>query len=160
MDKTKTYTETEAERFFAIKFNVLTWGLLEKPDRTSLENELLIDYAHASLAHWRTAGTPLHLQRGLWLLSRVYNVLGRVDSSLSFANRCQEVTLQHKDLMLDFDLAYAFEALARAHALAGKRSEAEKYLTLSREAGDLIRNEEDRMIFLGDLNGGNWHGLK
>jgi hypothetical protein len=39
MKETKTYTEAQAERFFAIEFHGQTWQLLDKPDRTDPENE-------------------------------------------------------------------------------------------------------------------------
>jgi len=32
-------------------------------------------------------------------------------------------------------------------------------LELAREAGTRITNAEDRQIFEGDLNGGNWYGF-
>jgi hypothetical protein len=62
--------------------------------------------------------------------------------------------------MKDFDLAYAYEAVARANALAGNRDEAARYLQLARESGQAIGDAEDKSTFLGDLNGGNWHGFQ
>lgn len=70
------------------------------------------------------------------------------------------MTLSKADLMKDFDWAYAYEGIARANALARNRDEALKYIRLAQERGQAIRNDEDRSIFLGDFNGGNWHGLK
>jgi len=159
MDQSKAYTEAEAERLFAIRFHGKTWDLLDKPDRTPADDALMVDYVHASLAHWRAAGTPLNEQRGLWFLSRVYSVLGQAQTALYYADRCQELTLAHPELMQDFDIAFAFEALARAHALAGNLVEAEKYLLLARQAGDAIQEEEDRKVFKDSLDGGEWHGL-
>jgi hypothetical protein len=89
----------------------------------------------------------------------VYNVLGQINSSLHYALRCQELTNQHKELMEDFDIAFAFEALVRAHALTGNKPEAHKNLTLAETAGNAIHDDEDRKIFQADLNSGNWHGL-
>lgn len=160
MSEEKTYTESQAERFFAIDFHGKTWKLLEKTNRTASDDELLLDYVHASLAHWRVAGTPLNLQRGLWFLSRVYNVLGQTSSSLYYAGRCQEVTIQHKELMEDFDSAFAYEALARANAQAGNKAIAQEYYNLAESAGNAIHDDEDRKIFQSDLTGGNWFGLK
>ena len=51
MPEEKTFTESEAQLFFAKGFNGKTWELLDKGERTHEENELLVDYAHASLAH-------------------------------------------------------------------------------------------------------------
>ena len=57
--------------------------------------------------------------------------------------------------MAPFDLAYACEAIA----LAGDEHEATRYLELAREAGTRITNPEERQIFEGDLNSGNWYGI-
>lgn len=45
-------------------------------------------------------------------------------------------------------------------ALVGNREEALKYIQLADEASKVIQNEEDESIFLGDFNGGDWHGLR
>ena len=150
--KPKTFTETEAERFFAAQYFNQTWGLLDKPDRTPDETETLIDYAHASLAHWRKAGTPLHHQRGEWMLSRVYWALGQAEVSLAHARRCKQLTDENLELMQDFDLAFAWECLARAHALAGNQKEAEECRKQAEKAGKAIQDEEDRKIFDSDLS--------
>ena len=64
MSEEKTYTEAEAHRFFAIGLNGKTWELLEKPDRTPQEGEVMIHAAHASCYHWLRAGSGLNHQRG------------------------------------------------------------------------------------------------
>lgn len=160
MDEPKTYTEAEAERLFAVNYFNKCWELLDKPSRTTEENGLLIDYAHTSLTHWRVAGTPLNLQRGEWMLSRVNCVLGHAEPALEHARRCRQLTDQHPDLMQDFDLAFAWECLARAHALAGHKDEVDKLCSKAKEAGQRIKDEQDRKIFEADFNGGDWYGLK
>ena len=57
MSEEKTYTESEAQRFFAVRYNGTTWDLLEKPDRTKADDELMVHTAHASCCHWLAAGT-------------------------------------------------------------------------------------------------------
>jgi hypothetical protein len=57
------------------------------------------------------------------------------------------MTGEHSDSMADFDVAYTYEGVARANALAGNRDEALKYLQLADEAGQSIENEEDKQIF-------------
>ena len=74
--------------------------------------------------------------------------------------RCLELTNEYAGLMKDFDTAYACEVVARANALAGNRAEALKYMQLAEESGRVISDDEDKNIFLGDFNGGNWHGLR
>jgi hypothetical protein len=160
MSEEKRYTESEAHYLFAVDFHSRTWNMLDQPIRTREENERMRDYAHASLAHWRVAGTALHSERGEWMLARVYAVLGEVELSLQHARRCQELLETFKQEMEDFDFAFAPEALARAHALAGNKQEAQKYIALAQKAGEAIREEDEREIFFQEFNGGNWNGMK
>jgi len=80
--------------------------------------------------------------------------------SLLQAARCLALTDQLADLMQDFDRAYAYEAVARANVLAGNREQALAYLQRAREHGEAIGDGQSKAIFLGDLEGGNWHGLR
>jgi len=160
MSEEKRFTEAEAQLYFAKGFNGKAWELLDKQARTQEEDELLVDYAHASLAHWRAAGTGVHLQRGMWMLARVNTVLGNAQIAAKYAARCLDLTEQHKNLLSDFDFAFAFECMARAQALAGDKAEAQKYIALADKAGATIKDEEDRQIFLDDFNGGNWYGVR
>lgn len=156
----KTFTLAEAHKHFAIKTNGEAWHLLEKPDRDSSENELLIHLAHTSYYHWLQVGNELHHQRAEWLLSHVYAEVDMADLALKHAVHCQQLTDEFKELMQDFDLAYAHEAMARAYACSGNLQEALYYRQKAEAAGQAIAGEKDRKIFLLDLNSGNWYGLK
>jgi len=156
----KRYTESEAHYLFATDFHTRTWNLLDKPTRTRDEDERMLDYAHASLAHWRVTGTAVKHERGEWMLARVYAVLGEVEPALRHAQRCMELLEAHKQEMEDFDFAFAPEALARAHAIAGNTAYALKYIDQAQKAGEAIRQEDDRSIFFQEFNGGNWNGVK
>ena len=160
MNKEKAYTEQEAHRHFATNFNGQVWSLLEKTDRIQADDELMLLSALASCRHWREVGTGVHHQRAEWMIARVYSELGVGEAALRHARRCQELTEQHADLLEDFDQAYAYEALARASTVAGNQAEALKYLGLAEEAGQAIADEESKKLFVGDLNGGDWHGLR
>lgn len=160
MDEGKTHTLAEAHQHFAKTLNGKVWELLQKPERSKSEDELMIYAAHASCYHWLNAGTGLHHQRAEWLIAHVYTELGIADSALRHASRCLALTNEFADSMKDFDWAYAYEGVARANALAGNRGEALKYMQRAEETGQAISNDEDKSIFLGDLNGGNWHGLR
>ena len=59
-----------------------------------------------------------------------------------------------------FDVAYAYEALARAHAASGNKEECKNFLQKAREAGNLIAGKEDKNIFDVDLESGPWFGCK
>ena len=54
-------------------------------------------------------------------------------------------------MMEDFDRAYAYECVARSNAAAGDRGEASKYIKLADEAGQAIKDGQDKQIFLGDF---------
>jgi hypothetical protein len=126
-----------------------TWTLLEQPDRTPREDDLMVHAAHASRFHWETVGEPVNHARGEWQVSRVYAVLGRAEPALHHARRCLELCEQHG--IGDFDLAYAYEALARALGVAGEREEAGRFAALARETGERIAEEDDRDHLLEDL---------
>ena len=106
----------------------------------------MLHAAHASRFHWGEAEEcgPENLARGEWQVSRVYTVLGRVEPAIWHARRCLEHCEQNG--IGDCDLAYAYEALARAHALAGD-GEAEEWKSKARAAGDAIADPEDREHF-------------
>ncbi|MEW6718144.1 MAG: hypothetical protein AB1345_11665 [Chloroflexota bacterium] len=160
MNEAKTYTLEEAHEHFAKMLNGKVWGLLQKPERSKSEDERMIYAVYASGYHWLEAGTGLHHQRAEWLIAHVCTELSLADSALRHTSRCLELTNEFPDLMKDFDWAYAYEGIARANALAGNRNEALKYIQLAEERGQAIHNDEDKNIFLGDFNGGNWYGLK
>ena len=51
----------------------------------------------------------------------------------------------------DWDLPFAYEALARAEAIGGDPAESVRYETLAREAGEKIADDEDRDHLLSEL---------
>ncbi|HEY2075255.1 MAG TPA: hypothetical protein VGH53_02860 [Streptosporangiaceae bacterium] len=126
-----------------------TWTLLEKPDRTPDDDARMIHMAHASAYHWLQVGTPLNFGRSHWLCSRVYSVLGRPEPALYHAQLAHDICAEHG--IGDFDLAYAFEALARAHAMAGNRGESDAWRDRARAATADVAEAEDRELLLSDL---------
>jgi hypothetical protein len=127
-----------------------TWTLLEKPDRTERETDLMVHAAHASRFMWEDIGEPVNHARGEWQIARVYAVADRPEPALHHARRCLEIVEEHG--VGDFDLACAYEALARAHATAGEREQAARYETLGREAAARIADADDRELVVSDLD--------
>jgi len=84
----------------------------------------------------------VNFARGEWQVSRVYAVLGRAEPALHHARRCLALCGEHG--IGGFDLAFAHEALARAHALAGDAAAARRELEQAREAGRAIAGQDDR----------------
>lgn len=159
MSSEERYTLEEAHKEFAKRTNGQVWKLLEKTDRTPAEDEEMEYAALASLYHWLRAGTQVHHQRGEWLIAHVCTVLGEAESAMKHANRCLELTEAYKNQMEDFDIAYAYEGMARANALSRNRDVAEKFLGMAQSAGEEISDAESKKIFMGDLNSGAWYGI-
>jgi hypothetical protein len=122
------------------------WRLMESRE----DDDRMLHAAHASRYHWGEAeeSAPENLARGEWQVSRVYTVLGRPEPAIWHARRC----LEHceRNGIGDWDLAYAYEALARAHALAGN-GDAVEWKAKARAAGDEIADPEDREHFDEDF---------
>ena len=139
-----------------IEMNIQTWNLLGNEDRNEQDAERMLNFAHASLDHWRKFHKyePVNEQRGQWMLSHVYAVLGKGKEALSFAEETSRLT-KEQDLK-DFDLAYSYEALARANAASGNKKEYAKWLEKAQKAGALISGEEDKKYFIADLESAPW----
>ncbi|MHA2183057.1 MAG: hypothetical protein ACXAAH_16690 [Promethearchaeota archaeon] len=140
-----------------------TWDFLDMKDRSPEEIQNMIHTVHASRYHWgilvsEGKGTALNLQRGDWILSRVYSVLGSGEPALFYATSCLELT--EKNDIGDFDLAFAYEAMARASAALKNEEDFNKFFKLAKDAGEKIKKKDDRDYFFDELNGGKWFGLK
>jgi len=160
MEKQKTYTLNDAHLHFARAANGEIWALLEKPVRTRDEDAHLLAAAFASYYHWSFAGREVHLQRAEYMIARAFLALGNPREAMLHAARCLEMTRNYPDQMADFDLAYAQEMMARAHAAIGQLELARKFKDAAQMAGEQIQNQEDREIFFADLADGNWYGLQ
>lgn len=129
------------------------WTLIEKSDRSAAETDEMIHAAHASRYHWSLAGTTANLGRGEWQCARVYSVLGRAEPALWHARRCLELSQAATEAgeAESWDLPAAFEAMARAHAVAGDRAAALEWRDRARETVAAIPEAEDREPIEGDL---------
>ena len=139
----------EVHREFAVQCFNGAWDLLEKSDRTKDEDAQMIHMAHASRYHWGQIGTPLEFARSDWQISRVYAVLGFGVMAFRYAKRCLDLCEEYG--FGDFDLAFAYEALARASAISGDIAKGYGYLSLAEEAGKAIEKEDDREYFFNEL---------
>jgi hypothetical protein len=127
-----------------------TWTLLGLPSRTIAQDDEMIHTAHASRFHWGEVGLAVNLGRGEWLCSRVYAVLGRAEPALHHARRCVELT-EANPVREDWDLAAAYEAVARAELVAGDRPAAAGWQARARAALAEIADAEDRAHIEADL---------
>jgi hypothetical protein len=140
------------ERQLAVELYNSSWTLLEKAHRTPEEDDALVHQVHASMYHWLQAPEcePKNRARGEWLCSRAYAVLGRAEPALHHARRCLEICEQHADNVEDWDLAFAYEALARASRVAGDEDDARRFEQRGRELVEQIADPEEKDLALKD----------
>lgn len=146
---TRVSLEPELRRKLAAELFNYAWTLLEKPDRTEAETEVMINAAHASRLFWDEIGEPVNHARGEWQISRAYAVAGRPEAALHHALRCLAICEEHG--IGDFDLAYAYEGLARAYAVAGDRAAAALWAHQATDSVARVAELEDRTLLLKDL---------
>ncbi len=140
----------EQERKLGVAYFNSVWKLMEKEDRTTEDDDLMLHMAHASRYHWGQVGKPEHVARGEWQVSRVYAVLRRSEPCLHHAQRVLDICLANG--IADWDLAFAYEALARGHAIAGDAEAARAMTERALQAVENVADDEDRKIVLADLD--------
>jgi hypothetical protein len=146
-----TIQPSDPHRDFGVELFNHVWTLLEKTERSPADEDEMIHAAHAARFHWSKAEScrPENLARGEWQVSRVYAVLGRAEPADYHAQRCLEICREHN--LRDFDLAYAYEAQARAAHVAHDNVHAAEHTEQARAAAADIADDEDRRQFLDDL---------
>jgi len=148
---TRALPDEETERRLAADCFNRTWTLMEMEARSAAEDDEMIHCAHASAYHWAQVGTAVNRARGEWQCSRVYALLGRAEPALAHARRCLELVEANPAETESWDLPAAYEALARAHSVAGDSGEAARHVALGREALAAVEDEEDRAHIAADL---------
>lgn len=144
-----TPLDPATERRLAADLFNHVWTLLEMADRTRAQDDEMLHAAHASRHHWGVVGEPVNFARGEWQCSRVYSVLGRAEPALWHARRCVAICEEHG--IGDFDIAGAWEAVARAQSVAGDRQATAEALERARSLATAIAEDEDRELIEGDL---------
>jgi hypothetical protein len=128
------------------------WGLLDKPKRTSQEDQEMVQLCLASVWHWteREDCTDTNLSIGYWQASRVYATIGLPDEARRYGQLCLEAS-KGPDI-LPFYLGYAYEALARAEFVAGNEERAREHLAESRRIAEALPNPDAKKQLLADLD--------
>ena len=144
--------EAATQRRLGVDLFNSTWALIEKVDRTAVETDEMIHRAHASRWHWARVGEPVNLARGEWLCSRVYATIGRGEPALWHARRCVEINeALGADARETWDLAAAYEAMARASFAAGDPASGGLWKATAVAALDGIADADDREPIAQDI---------
>jgi hypothetical protein len=126
-----------------------TWDYLDKKKRTADHDAIMLHSAHASRYHWSLVGSPGNLAVGDWQISRVYAALDQPSLSLRFAKSSLEIARKNK---LPEILVTAYEAMARAHAVAKNFTAARNHLGKALTQLDSLTIEDgDREIYLDQI---------
>lgn len=135
-------------RRLAIHCNNTTWEMIEA-ERSAANDEEMLRRAYAAAYHWQRAegAGPANEGRALWLLAKVHRLAGLPERSLHYADAC--LALCRVRGLVDFDLAYAYEARARALAALGRLDEAAADWAAAKAVP--IADDEDRALVESDL---------
>jgi len=140
-----------AHQYFSAECFNRTWDYIGKTIRTPAEEEKMLLLAFASFYHWmqRPDHTAENRSISLWQISRVYALLGQAENARRYAEQC----LAESDSpgLPPFCLGFAYEALARAAMVAGRKDQMQAYLALARQTAGKISEAEDRNLLLNDL---------
>jgi len=126
-----------------------TWDLIDKKNRTEEETITMLHKAHASCFLWREANKPLNNARGEWQVSRVYSILG--EGRLALLHGAYSLALCLDNGIGDFDLAFGYEAVARAYKTLGDEALQEEHKQLGLTACESIADNDDRDYTLGNF---------
>ncbi len=140
---------------FAVTTHNALWSILDKTEPSDEELEEAMHMAHASRNHWSKAGSIINIARAEYMISRVYFSMDRAEPTLFHAERCLELTEEAKktdDAFQDWDLPFAYEVVARAHAIAGNKDECYTYRELAQKEIDALESDEDKKITQGELD--------
>lgn len=127
-----------------------TWDLIDKKNRTEAETIAMLHKAHTSCYLWREAKNALNNARGEWQVSRVYSVIG--EGRLALLHGAFSLALCLDNNIRDFDLAFGYEAIARAYKVLGDEALKEEHKQLGLIACESIADNGDREYTLSNFS--------
>ncbi len=149
MAKAPEFDVVAAHRYFAAYCFNGAWDLIEKKERTDLEDQAMVVLSQASIFHWsqRPDCDDEKMSIGYWQASRVQSLIGNPVEAV----RLGEICLSYSKGLRPFFVGYAHETLARAHAQEGQRQVAAKHLKAAREQLPLVKDQAARDQLAADL---------
>ncbi|MCA9144345.1 MAG: hypothetical protein H6823_06615 [Planctomycetaceae bacterium] len=154
------FDKAVAQRWFAVELNNTAWDWLEAENYDARGAERITHAAHASCYHWMQVGGAANHARAACLVANVYAAVGDGPNAIRHARRCIELSKANAGDLADWDWAFAYDVLARAHAAAGETKQADLVRRQAREYGNKIADEQDKTFFEKWHRAGNWHDLQ
>ena len=155
MSKKKQKKEVKvkaAHKFFSVDCFNKTWAYIDLQERTADQEEEMLRLALASHWHWtqRKDYGPVNASVANWLVSRVFALMGQAGNARRFGLRSLE-DIENEDAP-PFYSGYAYEALARAEAVAGDKESMQAYLDQAHQAAAQVDDEDSKGWLLNDLD--------
>lgn len=155
--------QRDLHRWFGVQLNNDVWATIEDENlgahSATLEKERMLYAAYASAYHWRKVGNEANFARGEHLISRVAARLGDGELAVRHARRCLELVEAHPEVMEDWDLPFAHEALARGLAAVGDLDGARTQYERASELASAVSDPADGEILTKELKREPWFGL-
>lgn len=126
-----------------------TWNYLDMLERSKDDNIQMLHMAHTSCFLFQGVGTPVHLARGEWQVSRVYSVLDMGEPALLHGEKSLQICLDNG--IEGIDLVFGYEAVARAYSVLNAQTQAEEYCQMGILAAPGILDEDDRQYALREI---------
>jgi hypothetical protein len=140
-----------AHKYFSAECFNRTWDFIDKPVRKPGENDAMLQLSLASLWHWtqREDCTPTNLAIGYWQVARVYALMRQPDNARHYGELCLEAS--RGEGVEPYYRGVAYEALARAEAVAGNQEKTEDYLIQAHQIAAELSDPEEKKMLLADL---------
>lgn len=155
----------DLHRKFGVEGNNETWRLLDAgapgPDATEEERARMLYRAFSSAYHWMEAPTAnaANRARAEHLIARAAIAVEQPGLGLRHAQLCLALCDENRDVVEDWDFAFAHEAIARAYAAGGDAESSLEHHAIASGLGAEIADEDDRDVFLAELARGPWFGV-
>jgi hypothetical protein len=132
-------------RFFAVECNNQAWDLAVR-QRSPVEDEAMLNAAHAAALHWHAVGTELNHMRAKMLLAEVHALLGYGTSALAYAREVRAYFL-HAEAP-DWELAFTHAIHAHAAHAAGDLAAHRSAYAAAEAAIAAIADADDKVVVM------------
>jgi len=137
-------------RRFASSANNRAWTLSEQLKRTPLEDQEMLDAAHAAAHLWREVGTEHHAALASLLLGQVHALLGNASLSEPYAVGAHQYFLcRDSD---PWELALSHVVMASAACCSGKSLQHREYYRWAVDLIDALNDPEEKSILMASLS--------
>lgn len=141
---------TEAHRYFSAECFNRAWDLIDKTDRSPVDDLQMMARSAASLWHWsqRPDCTPRNLSIAYWQLARVFAILGHGELAKQFGEQSRDAAPADDW----FCRAYAYESLARAAKVQNDRVAFDRYVEEAKKLAASVEDRQDQELIMSDIN--------